>query len=61
MALILARKHLESVHIGEHIVVRVMRDRGQIKLWIDAPKELTILRSELVGQPRHTGEWVPVR
>ena len=46
--LILTRKKNESIMLGEKIKITVLDIRGDsIKLGIEAPKELTVLRSEL--------------
>lgn len=47
--LVLSRKLDESIVIGEGIVVKVISvDKGVVKLGIDAPKHLSIVRSELL-------------
>lgn len=47
--LILTRKVGESIMITDDIEVFVMRvNRGQVKIGCDAPKDVKILRSELV-------------
>ena len=49
--LVLARKIEESIVIGENIVVKVISvDNGIVKIGIDAPKEVTIMRSELLEE-----------
>ena len=49
--LILTRRIGESVMIGEAISVTVLGGmRGQIKLGINAPGDVKILRSELMAQ-----------
>lgn len=51
--LMLSRKKGESVTIDDKIVVKVVEtSKGGVKLAIDAPREVPILRSELVDQPR---------
>ena len=59
--LVLTRKKNESIMLGEEIKITVLDIRGDsIKLGIEAPKELTVLRSELYqavkeeipGQPK---------
>jgi carbon storage regulator len=46
--LILTRKRNESIRIGENIVVRVMRtSNGSVKIGIEAPDSVRILRGEL--------------
>lgn len=47
--LVLARKLDESIVIGEDIVVKVISvDKGVVKLGIEAPKSISIMRSELL-------------
>lgn len=47
--LILARKRDEVVKIGENIEVKVLEIRGgTVRLGFEAPKDVLILRSELV-------------
>ncbi len=49
--LILTRKLGESVVIGDNIVVTVTDIKnGQIKLGIDAPKDVTVNREEVVKE-----------
>ena len=46
--LILTRKRNESIRIGEHIVVRVMHtSKGSVKIGIEAPDSVRIMRGEL--------------
>jgi carbon storage regulator len=47
--LVLSRKLDESIVIGDGIVVKVISvEKGVVKLGIDAPKNLSIVRSELL-------------
>lgn len=47
--LILSRKEEESIVIGDNIKIKVVSiEKGVVKLGIDAPEEVTILRSELL-------------
>jgi len=47
--LVLARKLDESIVLGEDITVKVISiDKGVVKLGIDAPKSISIMRSELL-------------
>lgn len=49
--LMLSRKPGEAVQIGDDIVVRVVKtSRGQCKLLFEAPKEVPIMRKELLQQ-----------
>ena len=47
--LVLSRKSTESIHIGNSIVLTVLEIRGnKVRIGIDAPKEIQVLRSELL-------------
>lgn len=47
--LILQRKPGESVRIGDNITISVVSvDSGRVRIAIDAPTEVPILRSELI-------------
>ncbi|OIP53580.1 MAG: carbon storage regulator [Helicobacteraceae bacterium CG2_30_36_10] len=47
--LVLARKLDESIVIGDNITVKIVSiDKGVIKLGIEAPKDVSIVRSELL-------------
>jgi len=47
--LVLARREKEGIVIGDRITVKVVRIRGnQVRLAIEAPKEVRVLRTELV-------------
>ncbi|MFE6967035.1 carbon storage regulator [Agromyces sp. NPDC057679] len=50
--LILTRKFGEQILIGDDIVVTVLGDRsgGQVRLQIDAPRNIKILRPELLDE-----------
>jgi carbon storage regulator len=46
--LVLSRKSGESIQIGDTITVRVIESRGnRVRLGIDAPQDVDILRGEL--------------
>jgi len=46
--LVLSRKKNQSIVIGDHVTVTVLEVRGnQIRLGIEAPKDVVIRRSEL--------------
>lgn len=46
--LVITRKKGESIIIGDNIEVKVIKiDDGSVKIAIDAPKEVVILRGEL--------------
>jgi len=47
--LVLARKLDESIVINENIIVKVISvEKGVVKLGIDAPREISIIRNELL-------------
>ncbi len=49
--LVLTRKPGERVKIGDHIYVSILElESGSVKIGIDAPKEVTIIRMELLEQ-----------
>jgi len=51
--LVLTRKLGEDIIINGNITVRIIDIRSnQVRVGIDAPKETTILRKELVDAPR---------
>ena len=46
--LVLSRKPMEHIQIGDSVVVTVLAIRGgKVRIGIDAPREIPILRSEL--------------
>ena len=46
--LVLSRKPTERIEIGDNVVVTVLEIRGsKVRIGIDTPKELHVLRSEL--------------
>lgn len=47
--LVLARKIDESIVIGENITIKVISiDKGVVKFGIEAPRDISIVRSELL-------------
>ena len=51
--LVLARKENEAIHIGDNIIVKVVSiDNGIVKLGIEAPKDVAIVRNELIEEVR---------
>jgi carbon storage regulator len=59
--LVLTRKLMEKLFIGDDICVTVVRlEGGQVRLGIDAPREVSVVRAELVpersaARPRAAG------
>ncbi|AMV40082.1 carbon storage regulator CsrA [Planctomyces sp. SH-PL62] len=64
--LVLSRKALQSVMIGSDIRITVIRVEGnQVRIGIEAPKDVRILRGELIddardefGEPARPQEFV---
>ncbi|WP_457749828.1 carbon storage regulator CsrA [Sulfurimonas sp.] len=55
--LVLARKIDESIVIGENIVVKIISlENGVVKLGIDAPKEISIIRNELIEEIKESNK-----
>ena len=55
--LVLSRKINESVYIGNHISIRVVRIKGNVVgLGIEAPNNVRIMRSELLQTERELQE-----
>jgi carbon storage regulator CsrA len=50
--LVLTRKHNETLHIGNDVVITIVRVRGDsVRIGIQAPKDVHIMRSELLETP----------
>lgn len=55
--LVLARKESESIHIGDNIVVQIVSvENGVVKLGIDAPKNISIMRNELIEEVKESNK-----
>jgi carbon storage regulator len=51
--LVLTRKLMEKLYIGDEICVTVVRlEGGQVRLGIEAPREIAVVRAELLDQRR---------
>lgn len=51
--LILNRKMGESIHVGDTVIVTVLGvSRGQVKIGIDAPREIVVHREEIYRRIR---------
>jgi carbon storage regulator len=49
--LVLTRKLMEKLFIGDNICVTVVRlEGGQVRLGIDAPRDVAVVRAELVPE-----------
>jgi carbon storage regulator len=47
--LVLTRKLMEKLYIGDNVCVTVVRlEGGQVRLGIDAPREVSVVRAELI-------------
>lgn len=50
--LVLSRRVGERIRVGDDVVVTVVRvSGGAVRIGIEAPRELSVLREELVGVP----------
>ena len=51
--LVLTRKPAETIRIGDSVVIKVIKTgRGTVKLGIDAPQDVRVLRGELVVEAK---------
>jgi carbon storage regulator CsrA len=52
--LVLTRKVKEQIQIGENIVVTILQVRGQtVRIGIEAPKSVRVMRAEIADRPRN--------
>jgi len=59
--LVLARKTNQSIHIGDDIVIKVTQlSRGMVRLGIEAPNHVRILRGELLAECNNNHLPAPV-
>ena len=58
--LVLTRRVKERLYIGENVCVTVLRlASGQVRLGIEAPRDVSVVRAELVdGRPARAGEML---
>lgn len=50
--LVISRKNSERIHIGDNVVVTVLKTRrGGVQIGIDAPRDVSVRRAELVQVP----------
>jgi carbon storage regulator len=60
--LVLTRKLMEKLYIGDDVCVTVVRlEGGQVRLGIEAPREVAVVRAELLDgrEPAHREEDRP--
>jgi carbon storage regulator len=49
--LVVGRKPGQSIVINENIIIKVIKsDEGQLRLAIEAPRDISIIRGELLNQ-----------
>jgi carbon storage regulator len=59
MMLVLSRKISERIRIGDSIVLTVVKvSGGNVRLGIEAPPEVQILRDELLATDEETSEGI---
>ena len=50
--LVLTRKRSEMIQIGDNVVIKVLQTgRGTVKIGIEAPDDVRVIRAELAGTP----------
>lgn len=50
--LVLTRKANERIQLGDNITITVSAiDQGRVKIGIEAPREIKVLRKEIAGKP----------
>lgn len=55
--LVLSRKEDQSIVIGENITIKIVSlEKGAVKIGIDAPKEMSIIRSELIEEIKQSNK-----
>jgi carbon storage regulator len=59
--LVISRKVGESIVIGDSIVVTVVQtQRGRVRLGVEAPPDVLVLRQELQDRPREGPAHLPL-
>ncbi len=54
--LVLTRKSHEQIQIGDNITITILRVKGgAVRVGVDAPRTVTVLRKELEGRPAKHG------
>lgn len=54
--LVLTRKLNESIQIGDNVTITVLRIGDTVRIGISAPKDVTILREELIKGEKNENE-----
>ncbi len=55
MPLVLTRKPMQSIHIGDDIIVTLVSiESGQVRIAIEAPRDVAIVRAELLASRQRT-------
>lgn len=58
--LVLSRKESQRIRLGDSIVITVVRVAGdKVRLGIDAPRDMLVLRDELEAHPAAQGSVEP--
>jgi carbon storage regulator len=58
--LVLTRRLMEKLYIGDAICVTVVRlEGGQVRLGIEAPREIAVVRAELLDRHRDGSDQAP--
>jgi len=58
--LVLSRRETQRIHLGDSIVVTVVRVHGdRVRLGIEAPAGVRVLRGELEPRATHQPQWTP--
>jgi carbon storage regulator CsrA len=58
--LVLTRKYQEKIRIGENITITILRMKGKaVRLGIEAPPDISVIRGELAFDQRSNGEAEP--
>lgn len=51
--LVLTRKIGEKIHIGDNVILTVVEiDRGKVRIGIEAPRDIIVMREELLHPSR---------
>ena len=55
MPLVLTRKPMQAIHIGDDIIVTLVSiENGKARIAIEAPRDVAIIREELLKSHHHT-------